>query len=166
MVSPGEVAGKVVFCLCGPKGSLCCFILSVWGTLMLVRLSWLANLPFWPGGRYCGGMVWCYYVLCIIHATIREFRILRPLCLKVRGVARKIAVEPLIKATPNVRTPLIKATPNVRTPLIKATPNVRTPLIKATPNVKTPLIKATPNVRTPLIKATPNVRTPLYKGHP
>ena len=40
MSSPGEMAGKVVFCLCGPKGSLCCFVLSLWGSLMLVSGSW------------------------------------------------------------------------------------------------------------------------------
>ena len=39
MGSAGEVAGKVVFCLCGPIGSLCCFILSIWGVVMLVRLG-------------------------------------------------------------------------------------------------------------------------------
>jgi len=32
----GDNIGKVVFCICGPKGSLCCTILSVWGVIMLV----------------------------------------------------------------------------------------------------------------------------------
>ena len=38
MGSAGEVAGKVIFCLCGPVGSFCCFILSIWGIIMLVRM--------------------------------------------------------------------------------------------------------------------------------
>ena len=36
MGSAKEVSQSVVFCLCGPVGSLCCFILSIWGVLMLV----------------------------------------------------------------------------------------------------------------------------------
>ena len=38
MPSAGEVAGKVVFCICGPIGSLCCFVISLWGVIMLVRV--------------------------------------------------------------------------------------------------------------------------------
>ena len=36
MVTAGEACGKVLFCICGTYGSLCCLLLSVWGTLMLV----------------------------------------------------------------------------------------------------------------------------------
>ena len=47
-------------------------------------------------------------------------------------------MEPLIKATPDMRTPLY-----IVEPLIKATPDVRTPVYTVEP-----LIKTTPDVRT------------------
>ena len=59
-------------------------------------------------------------------------------------------MEPLIKATPDMRTPLYTVKP-----FIKAAPDMRTPLY----TVK-PLIKATPDMRTPLYTVKP-----LYKGH-
>ena len=34
--SAGQICGDIVFCICGPKGSLCCFVLSVWAVIMLV----------------------------------------------------------------------------------------------------------------------------------
>lgn len=33
-----DVCGLITFCMCGPKGSLCCFVLSIWGSIMLVRV--------------------------------------------------------------------------------------------------------------------------------
>lgn len=33
----GEAVGRCVFTVCGPKCSLCCLVLSVWGVIMLVR---------------------------------------------------------------------------------------------------------------------------------
>lgn len=41
----GGAAGKCCFTLCGPKGSLCCFVLSLWGVIMLVRMC-VAVLAF------------------------------------------------------------------------------------------------------------------------
>ena len=39
MNSPGKVVGTGLFCLCGPIGSLCCFVLSTWGFIMLVSFQ-------------------------------------------------------------------------------------------------------------------------------
>lgn len=35
----GENVGKFCFCLCGPKGSLCCTVLSIWAVVMLVSID-------------------------------------------------------------------------------------------------------------------------------
>ena len=44
-----DVCGLITFCMCGPKGSLCCFVLSIWGSIMLVRVC------VWGGGGRGGG---------------------------------------------------------------------------------------------------------------
>ena len=31
--------GKCVFTICGPKCSLCCLVISIWGVIMLVSLD-------------------------------------------------------------------------------------------------------------------------------
>ena len=50
-----DVFGLITFCLCGPKGSLCCFVLSIWGCIMLVSVCVCVCVCVCVGGG--GGLV-------------------------------------------------------------------------------------------------------------
>ena len=52
-----DVCGMITFCLCGPKGSLCCFVLSIWGSIMLVRVCVCVCVHGGGGGGGGGSLV-------------------------------------------------------------------------------------------------------------
>lgn len=76
----GEAVGNCVFTVCGPKCSLCCLVLSIWGVIMLVRV-----VIYWRerGERVGGGGVTVHWgrwgfspgviaekcVVCVLTAT-------------------------------------------------------------------------------------------------
>lgn len=71
MPSSGGIAGKIVFCLCGPIGSLCCFVFSIWGVIMLVHEQYMQTVHT-PSCCLCFSLILSHHSFCVWYSILQH----------------------------------------------------------------------------------------------